>query len=394
MMKIRTTQNLNSLRYDSSNKPSSNELRHFNYSTNYLESPKDTFNCSVSFKGKKEVLKQAVEISKKSFSDKVADNKVTKKTLNSGFFSKVLDVTAKQEVFAQAASALAICCALRPATLLAFPGKKDKKDCQYAAAHSISSGLWGLIVPFFFVTPLVGGVNYALKHPEKFLKDKTLKKMYPHLDMKSVYKKLENGKFERKPLTEWADKSGRAFVTDVKNVRNTFTPKHISQISEETLKDKIKDIAIKSIYDSSSKRVSANNWKDTKGNPINVAFDDIYICLKDTETKKHKYYPLKHVNADLLQESYPNLDTKTITSENGLRLTPDKWKQSDGKPFILDKDSIFISDARESEDTIAITAGFTQKMSNGKTKDIYYQKNNKNSDDLGTPITEIGRAHV
>ena len=128
MMKIHTTQNLNSPVINSTNNiVMPKNLRYSMYSSMSSNDSQDadTFK-STSFKGKKSALKKAVEAGKKTFAERVADKEGIKKLLNSDSFGKALEFTGEQEVMIQAGTALAICCGLRPLTIMAIPGDKNK----------------------------------------------------------------------------------------------------------------------------------------------------------------------------------------------------------------------------------------------------------------------------
>ncbi|MCM1004652.1 MAG: hypothetical protein NC408_09990, partial [Candidatus Gastranaerophilales bacterium] len=113
---------------------------------------------------------------------------------------------------------------------------------------------------------------------------------------------------------------------------------------------------------------------------------DMYIAVLEEGKKEPKYYPLEFVNEEVLKEVYPDLNIASIKGENGLRLHPDQWKKKDGKAFEMNMDNVFISDARETGDTIPLIAGFTRTDAKGKVKDISYQDNALNEHDLGTAV--------
>ncbi len=391
MMKIHTTQNLSSLgrKQQSTNRSVTipNEIR-LNYSEQMrmqsLPALPDYYEDNVSFKGKKEIVTGAVKASKKTFAEKVANNKLVKKFINSGFFNKLTDTTSKQEVMVQSGSALAICLFLRPGTLMAFPGDKNKKDCTYAAVHSISSGLWGFIVPFLLIKPTVSGYNKITKemnkYVNKYISENMIKRRNPHLNMSSI----KNADGSIKDMAEWLDREGRVFVSDCKNVRKIAQPKHISEISEETMKKYFKDL------DTTSIKNGANSLVTKDGKKAHIELKDIYIALKDQESGKVKYYPLEHAEESILKEAFPNLDISSVGGKGIDRLHPDKWKTKDGKAFNFDNNSIFISDMAEAEDMIPLITGRVREEVKGKKmeiKDVCYQNNSKDGvHDLGTAV--------
>ena len=380
-MKIHTTQNLNSPVINSTNNiVMPKNLRYSMYSSMSSNDSQDadTFK-STSFKGKKSALKKAVEAGKKTFAERVADKEGIKKLLNSDSFGKALEFTGEQEVMIQAGTALAICCGLRPLTIMAIPGDKNKKDCAYASAHSFSSGVFGFIVPFLFIKPLANGYNHAKKEAGKYIiDDAKLQEMWPHLDIEST--KGADG--IRKPVEDWLDTQKHKFIPDIKDVRKVPLPKHISEISEETLKNKIKDLDVSKI-----KNKSVNEWVTTDGKKINFKFEDIFVAVQEDGKKNAKYYQLMHMDEKLLQEIYPDLDMKSVKINDIKRNHPDLWKNTKGEDFKFDYDSVFISDWNETDKAITFITGKTRQEGK-EVKDICYQKNN-NIDDIWDKGTEI-----
>ena len=381
-MKIHTTQNLNSPVINSTNNiVMPKNLRYSMYSSMSSNDSQDadTFK-STSFKGKKSALKKAVEAGKKTFAERVADKEGIKKLLNSDSFGKALEFTGEQEVMIQAGTALAICCGLRPLTIMAIPGDKNKKDCAYASAHSFSSGVFGFIVPFLFIKPLANGYNHAKKEAGKYIIDEAkIKEMWPHVDLNSI--KDKDG--VRKPVEEWLDIKGRKFVADIKDVRKVPLPKHITEISEETLKNKIKGLDVSKIKDK-----SVNEWVTTEGQKVKFNFEDIFVAIQEEGKNKPKYYQLMHMDEKLLQELYPELDMKSVKIDEVRRHHPDQWKNIKGEDFKFDYDSVFISDWNETDKAITFITGKTRQEGK-EVKDVCYQKNNKVDDiwDKGTAIT-------
>lgn len=65
-------------------------------------------------------------------------------------------------VAGSALMALFLAGALRPATIMALPGKKDKEDKIYASGHSMASGLIGFGVSTLLTTPWDNGVKRVM----------------------------------------------------------------------------------------------------------------------------------------------------------------------------------------------------------------------------------------
>ncbi len=388
-MKIHTTQNLSSYgRIQSTNSDNipNDEIR-LNYSERMrkraiLADKPDSYEGGVSFKGKKEILNTVPKAVKKTLGEKVADTKIFKNIVNSGSFSKTLKTVSEQEVMIQAGTALALCCAARPLAIMALPSGKNKNDNIYAATHSISSGILGFIFPFLFIKPVANGYNYALKNASKYVKeDATLKRLWPHLELKSVRDKA--GK--RLEQSKWLDIEGNKFIPDVKDVRKVPLPKHISSISESTLKQIVPTLDI-----AKSKNLPVDKWVDINGKKLstkNFELKDMYIATQE-QAKEPKYYPLMLVKEELLKEFYPDLNINSIKDASGKRIHPDNWLKDNGEKFEMSLDNVFISRWEESDKVIPLIIGDTRKE--GKhIKDICYQKNNNENDpySLGTAIT-------
>ncbi len=380
MMKIHTTQNLSS---PAVSRPTNislpREIRYTKYSDGMSSSEPDILKDSVSFKGKREIMNKAVEAGKKKLPERVADWKIWDKVFKSGSFSKLLEITNKQEVLINSATALVICTLLRPAAIMALPGDRNKKDCAYASAHSVSSGVWGFIVPLIFIRPLAKGYNHVIDEAGKYLRESTIKKRWPHVNLESI----KNADGTRKPMSEWKDYMGNDFIRDIKDVKKVAKPKHISEVSDATLKKFFPELDV-----AKNKNVSPNQWVKTNGEKASIDLQKVFIAVKDTEKNDIKYYPLKYVTEDVLKEVYPDLDIASTKAANGERLHFKDWLKKDGKPFEFDMNNIFLSEWSESRIGIPFITGKTYKDSTGKIKDICYQKNNSDEAQF-TPGTEI-----
>ena len=70
-------------------------------------------------------------------------------------------------VSGSALMALFLAGVLRPLTIMALPGKKDKEDKIYASGHSIASGLIGFGVSTVLTTPWDNGVKAVMDNYQK-----------------------------------------------------------------------------------------------------------------------------------------------------------------------------------------------------------------------------------
>ena len=200
-MKIHTTtQDLNSLVHknqQTTNNVSSRDFRLKNYSEQMLM-PKisaesaDFYSTSISFcaklpknvKNGKKII-QSIEKKVGDIKEKgVPETKRGDKFRTGPLFNKALDVT-DYETLATALVA-AIACAARAGTIMALPTKKNKEDNRYAASHAAASGIVGFLTAFILTAPFKAGSNYVMQNMKKELSEKTLKKLYPHIDLSSI----------------------------------------------------------------------------------------------------------------------------------------------------------------------------------------------------------------
>lgn len=356
---------------------------------------------SISFEGKKDLAKTFEEFMKaanggkgkkpnRGFFGELADKmkEITskamtpvknagKKALESPKFDKLLDAMGN-EVLVQAGIALVICAGLRPLTILALPDKgKDKNDNIYAAGHSICSGIMGFVAPLLLVTPFVNGSKRAMEEYYKYFKDDTLERLWPNLDIKSIRNKAG----ELVSHKEWKDKLGNPWSKDYKDIMKVAKPKHISQVSEETLKTIGVDIDLKAMKD-----VPIEKWVDRAGKPVEVPLKEAFIAVTE-EGMGTNFFSLQHIDKNFLQEVFPKLDMATV-EKGGERLHYKHWKNVDGSALQLNPESFFISSYRETNDAIPLITGKTRidTLDKNKVKYATYQRNVKDLNPDGSPV--------
>lgn len=385
-MKIHTTQNLISqARKQSTDNVAIPEIR-LNYSEqmrkqDLMEQP-DSFEGKVSFKGKKEIVKKIVDNSRK------AADKETKmdKFLKSRFFDKALNIM-NHEVLVQSLISAVVCVAMRPLTIMAIPTKKSKQDNMYASAHSVSSGLVGIASSLLIATPFSKGIKYAQKTYLKDMSEDLLKRKYPNLNIKSIWADEKNK--IRKPVSEWKDFLGNKFSKEYKDVMKVAQPKHISEITPETLKELGADVDVNAM-----KGKPVSEWTDRNGEKLHFDLKDMFIAVKEEgmggslkDNKDTNFFSLAHIDKDFLKEVMPELDINSI-EKNGKRLHTDMWKNVDGTPFKLDMDMIHLSSYRETAHATPLYTGLKRtETKGGKKVDKYvaYQNNVKQEDSTKVP---------
>ena len=115
---------------------------------------------NVNFSGNP--AQEASEVAAKSLGDKI---------LNSKTFSKMLEYAEAHPVSCNALFSLVLAGMLRPATIMALPGKKneDRENKINAAAHSVASGIIGFISATIVMSPFDAAMKKVKNDPAKYL---------------------------------------------------------------------------------------------------------------------------------------------------------------------------------------------------------------------------------
>lgn len=391
-MRIHTTQNLlsstNSTNIQRSNKIRTTLLKESSMPTESAETIIE--NSNVSF-GKKNPLKdgklldKAVKKIKKTLGERVANSKSFEKLSNSSSFGKFLEFVNKQEVMIQAMTALAICCVVRPLTIMAIPSDKNKKDLGYAAGHSFSSGIWGFIIPFLFIKPLAKGYNHAKdpKNIHKYIKNiDKLKERLPHIDEKT----LLNADKTIKPLSEGKDYAGKKIIASMNDVQMIPLPKHIqSEACDDTLKELMPNIDL-------ALSKAQGKWVDKAGNELLPKIEDLYFVVEKADKKgnmEQHYFPYLTAQEDLLTDVFKGLKIDSIKDANGNRLHPTEWKFDND--FKIGREHFFSSHWNDSGSScIPLSTGFRKEDG---ARQCFLNNADKTPGALGTPITaEMAKA--
>ena len=434
MMKIHTTQNLSLLAKDqpTNNTVSQNELSFYRL-RKYEQFPEEQNMTSISFKGNKpnsKDVKKIVESAKKIVGDikKQASPEVKKgdKFLKSSFFNALLKV-ADYEAVVQSAIAAVICILLRPLTIMALPTKKKedpdgklakqaKTNNIYAASHSIASGTVGFIAVFLLTTPFKKGADYVMKNMIKDLKDSTLKRLYPQLDLKSIVnksgervapvtKEIVDGK--KVETFNWKNIDGNRFSSEIKDVDKLPSFKQLADMSEETFNN----ILGVNVDWAAQKGKSFNDivTKDGKKMYDVIDFSKLGIKVSHTEKPAHGKEILsegqilfKDIDREYLQELVNNADEKSLLKGLDVNSAFDannkivdfrKWKDIHGQQWKLDLDAVYASSPLETADYAPrITGRMRFDKKEGIHKFRTYQKNAEGGSglegNLGTEISD------
>ena len=314
----------------------------------------------------------------KTLGERVVRSEWFKKLSNSNSFNKMLEYVNKQEAMIQASTALLICCLFRPLTIMAIPSDKNKKDLDYAAGQSFSSGVWGFITPLLFITPLAGAYKHAAskEHVHKYIENiEKLKERYPHIKKETLLD--ANGKI--KPLAEGLDREGKKIITSMNDVQMIALPKHMqTEASDKTLKELMPTINL----DLSKQR---GIWVDSEGKELLPKIEDLFFAVEGLDKKgkvEHQFFPYATADESVLKDVFKGLKLESIKDKNDKRLHPTEWKFDND--FKIDRKHFFSSSFNDSETAcIPLTTGFRTDGS----RQCYLNNADKTPGALGTKIT-------
>lgn len=125
------------------------------------------------------------------------------KILASGWFGKFAKYSYEHNISTSALIALVLAGIMRPATIMALPGKKDKEDKIYASGHAMASGIIGFAVSTAVTSPFDESIKKVFDQ-KKFARGK-----FKEMDDKIA--KL-TAKKEAKTITEEARKELKALT--------------------------------------------------------------------------------------------------------------------------------------------------------------------------------------
>ena len=404
-MKILTTQDLNVLKanYQPTKSVSSQPDFRLNDSKSQIsDSYNPSFRASKNPNAKD--VKKVVDAVAKKVGDIAKEAKPeTKKgdnILNSDFFNNLLGI-ADHEVTVQAAISCIICLLFRPLTIMALPNKKGKQDNMYASAHSMASGTIGLLSTFLISNPFKQGNKYAMKKLFGELKEDTLRRFYPNLDIESIW--LDKAAGKRKPVSEWLDRFGRVFIKDFKDVDKMPKARHFADVSESTFKDILKV----DVDWAAQKGKSFNEVVTRDGRKLYDAIDmnNLAIVVRDPALKDSQFL-LRDLDRGLVENLkkdaaetdsvWAKLNVDSVYKDGKVQDFR-KWLTDGGEQFKLDLDSLFVSSSLDTADYVPRRSGairFDKKEQ--RNKFMSYQKNGVNGE-LGTPIDndmiEAGHAY-
>ncbi len=133
-----------------------------------------------SFTGKSEA---ATTVIKKTFADKI---------LSSNWFGKFAKYSNDHNISTSALIALVLAGVMRPATIMALPGKQDKEDKIYASGHAMASGIIGFLVSTAITSPFDESIKKFFGNPDKYLTAKDNVKNVGRKGSKPTLERMKN----------------------------------------------------------------------------------------------------------------------------------------------------------------------------------------------------------
>ena len=419
-MKIHTTQDLKSsmcINTTNNNNTIPYEFRS-NYSNLAMPMHNNMRSGNISFKKGKNIssneIKKIIEQIKKVVGDvaKEAKPEVKRgdKFLMSPFFNKLLNVVDYETVVT--ASVAAVACVARAGTILGMSSKDEEKKGNniYAAVHALASGIVGFITVFLLTTPFKAGMDHVMKKMFDQLPEKTLKRLHPQLNEKSIVKdgkrisekikEVVNGKEIEK--IQWKDLAGNEFCKDIKNCDMLPEFKQLADVSQETFE---KILGVKGVDWAAQKGKSFNEVVNKDGKKLYelIDFEKMGIKIKHSEISKVTGKEVETKGQILFRDIDKDYFTELVSKSEDANIKRlninsvfdgDKikdfrhWKDVDGKQWKMDLDSIFVSSELETANySPRITGRMREDAKEGIHKFRTYQRNGKDGK-LGTEISD------
>ena len=323
------------------------------------------------------------------------------KALNSKWFDSFLK-GAENEPVMQAAMAALICILLRPATIMALPSKNGKENNMYASAHSMSSGVMGLLATIFIAQPFKSSASYTMKNLYKEFSEDALKRLSPKLDLNSIVDKATG---KRKPVEEWLFKDGNKFLKEFKDVEKIPMLKPFNEISAESFKafgadvdwaawkgKSFNDVLTKDgkkLYDTIDwERLGIVVKQEYKGNLspskklLKESTGDAKVLLRDLD----RGFLEKIIQDAESGSNWKKLDINSVYKDNKV-VDFKKWKDLEGKQWKLDLDNTYISSPYDTATYLPRISGKHRIEPTGEIKYAAYLKNGKNGE-LGSIVDE------
>lgn len=420
---IHKTQNLilQNSKYDSTSKTSNPYLNKPDYlmcsQNSAMLAPMHADN--ISFQAKKpssKDVKKAIEVIKKGVGDILKEATPEAKRgdnfKKSPLFNGALKVVDYETVVQSTIAAVA--CAARAATIVGMSNEENKGNNTYAAGHALASGIVGFFATFLCTVPFKAGADHVMKTMFKDLDIKTLKRLYPNLDEKSIVdatgkrieevtKKLVDGK--EIEVVNWKGLDGLPFSKEIKNCDMLPEFKSLSEVSIETMEGVLRAL---NIDWAAQKGKSFNNvlTKDGKKFYDIIDFSNLGIKVNHVETSVKKGKEIKSkgqilfrdMDKEYLQELISKADDTNFLKDLDINTVFKDGKMQDfrtwkrlsnpNEQFILDLDSVFVASPLETANYAPrITGRMRYDEAEGIHKFRTYQRNGVDGN-VGTEISD------
>lgn len=127
------------------------------------------------------------------------------KILKSNWFGRFAEYAYDHNISTSALIALVLAGVMRPATIMALPGDKDKEDKIYASGHAIASGIIGFVLSTAITSPFDESIKKVFNPELGFAKGsfKEMNEKIGSLEAKKTAKEItEEARQELKSLTK------------------------------------------------------------------------------------------------------------------------------------------------------------------------------------------------
>lgn len=273
--------------------------------------------------------------------------------LASGWFNSLTIYAKKHNIGTSALIALGLAGILRPATIMALPGKKDKEDKIYASGQSMASAILGFIVSIIVTSPLDSAIEkvfkgngYLIDKNENIVKGKDGKPVVLSKKLVELFEKeksLEEAATARDKVTQKIkDKAARKAWKGVQRLRSALEiqakniPDLFISIPRATLTIALIPPILKYVFGLEKKKKQENKDVNTTSTPMNFINKPVFKQLKSGASEKSGNQPNFTGKANLAKEAEDAAKAVANTS---------KGNSSIFKPLdnLLDKCSDFIA---------------------------------------------------
>ncbi len=193
------------------------------------------------------------------------------KILSSKWFGKFTKYSEEHNVATSALIALVLAGMLRPATIMALPGDKDKDDKIYASGHAVASGIIGFIISTIATSPFDESIKKLFETDENGNRILKGGKKFEDLNSKidSLKKKKNLSEVEKETLKNLKGKRG-ALKTLIK-----WIPDWVIGVPRAILTIALIPPILKYVFGMEKKKKPKQNIQDIQQNNVDNTRDFI-----------------------------------------------------------------------------------------------------------------------